>query len=128
MSAFDSTFLHFFASEYNRLVTAAFGAAVLLATTAVYYSLSPEDNKHGFPKLPGIQLFHAWEFFQRRHDFIHSNFIRNPGQSFSFNVLHHKVIALTGEDARRVFYSDPRMNLSEGFKILTGAVRVTLTC
>ena len=126
MSSLDLSILHSLASEYNQLAAAGFGVATLLATTAVYYSLNPKHKEDEFPKLPGIQLYHAWNFFQQRLDFLNSNFKRNSGQCFSFDVLHHKVIALTGEDARRVFYSDPRLDMSEGFKLLSGGVRVNL--
>ena len=124
MSAFNSTILSSVAGEDNRLVAGAVGAAAILATTA-YYTLSSRDEEHDFPKLRGIQLYHAWNFFQRRYDFLHSNFKRNLGKSFSFNVLHHNIVALTGEDARQAFYSHPQLDFTEGYKILMGAVRVS---
>ena len=127
MSGLNSTALHFVSSEDNQLVAATFGVAALFAAAAVYYSLSSKDNEHEFPRLPGIQLYHAWNFFQWRHDFLHSNYQRHPGKGFSFNVLQHKVIALTGEDARRILYSDHRLDFSEGVKILKGMVRDTLS-
>jgi len=118
MSALCSTILN------NELPAGAVGAAVILATTTVYYVLSSNEGEDEFPKLRGVQLYHAWNFFQRRYDFLHSNFERNFGKSFSFNVLHHKIIALIGEDARQAFFSNPHINLNEGYKILVGAVRV----
>jgi len=126
MSALNSTLLNSVAGEDNQLVAGAVGAAAILATTAVYYALNSKDKEHDFPKLRGIQLYHAWNFFQRRYDFLQSNFERNFGKSFSFNVLHHNVIALTGEDARQVFFSNQHLNFDEGYKILMGAVRVSL--
>lgn len=124
MAALNSTILHFVASEDNQLAAAAFGVATLLLATAVYYSFSSKIKEDEFPKLPGLQLYHAWNFFQRRDDFLNSHFRQNAGKSFSFDVSKHKVIAVTGEEARRVLYSDPRMDLSKGFKVLMGAVRV----
>jgi len=123
MSTLDSTIVGPVVVE-DKLVGAV-GAAVILAMAAVYYIPSPKDKGREFPKPRGIQLYHAWNFFQRRHDFLHSNFKQNLGKSFSFNVLHHNVVALTGDDARQVFYSNPHLNFSEGYKILTGAVRVS---
>ena len=125
MYSLNSTTLHFVPSEDNQLVAAAFGVAALLAATVVYYSLGSKDKEDKYPKLPGIQLYHAWSFFRQRHDFLRASFERNSGQSFSFHVAQHKVIALTGEDSRRLFYTDSRMDFSEGIKILMGAVRVT---
>ena len=123
MSVFNSTILSSVAGEDNQLVGAAVGVAAILATAA-YYTLSSRSEKHDFPKLRGIQLYHAWNFFRRRIDFLHSNYKRNSGKSFSFNVLHHKVIALAGEDARRVFFSHQHFSFGEGYKILMGSVRV----
>ena len=118
-----STIPNSIGGEDNRFAAAA-AVAALLATTAVYYAISSKDRENSSHKLQGIQLYHAWNFFQRRHDFLQSNFKRNPGKSFSFNVLHHNIIALTGENARQAFYSNPDLSLDEGYRILKGAVRV----
>lgn len=123
MSALNSTFLNSVTGEDNQLLAGAVGAAAILATSAVYYALSSKDKEHDFPKLRGIQLYHAWNFFRRRYDFLQSNFDRNLGRSFSFNVLHHTVLALSGEDARQAFYATQHLDFSEGYKILMGAVR-----
>jgi sterol 14-demethylase len=125
MFALNSTMLTSVAGEESQFVTGAVGAATILVAVAVYYALSPKDEEHDFPKLRGIQLYHAWNFFQQRYDFLRSNFEKNPGKSFSFNVLHHNVIALTGEDARRGFFSNQHLDFNEGYKILMGAVRVS---
>ena len=121
LSALNSTLLNFTAGEDNQLVASTIGAAAVLAATALYYALSSRDKEHEFPKLPGIQLYHAWNFFQRRHDFLQLSLKRTLGKSFSFNVLHHNVIALAGEDARRVFFSNQHLDFNEGYKILMGA-------
>ena len=127
MSILSSTILNFAPGEENRLAAGAVGAAAILATTAVYYALGPKDKEHEFPKLRGIQIYHAWNFFQRRFDFVHSNFKRNPGNGFSFNVLHHHIVVLTGEDGRRAFYSNQHLDFEGGYKILQGSVRVSVT-
>jgi hypothetical protein len=124
MSALNSTILYSIAGEENQLVASVVCGAAIVAAVAVYYALSPSNVEHEFPKLRGIQLYHAWKFFGRRYDFLRSNFERNPGKSFSFNVLHHKVIALAGEDARHAFFSDSHLDFSEGYAILMGAVRI----
>ena len=126
MSALNSTTLNSVAGEDNQFVAGAVGAAAVLVTAVLYYALSPRDKEHNFSKLRGIQLYHAWNFFQRRHDFLQLNFKRNLGRSFSFNVLHHKIVALTGEDARRAFYSNQHFDLVEGYKVLMGGVRDSL--
>ena len=126
MSALDSAIFHFVAED-NKLIAAAFGASALLAATAVYYSTGPKDKdkEHDFPKLPGIQFFHAWSFFQRKFDFLHEKFEVTMGKSFSFDVVNYKMIALNGDEASRVFYTNPGFNLSQGFMLMMGAVGVT---
>jgi len=123
MSILDPTTLSSIGIEDNRFVAGAVGVAAVLATTAAYYALSSKDEEHDFPKLRGIQLYHAWNFFQRPHNFLQSNFMRNHRKNFSFNVLHHNIVALTGEDARRVFFSNPDLNVNEGYRVLRGTVQ-----
>jgi len=127
MSNLNYTILSSAAGEGDKLVVGAVGAAAVLVATVVYYALNSKgaDGERDFPKLGGIQLYHAWNFFERRYDFLQSNFKRNLGRSFSFNVLHHTVVALTGEDARQAFYSNSQLHFDEGYKILMGAVRVS---
>ena len=112
--------------EDNRLFHRAAGVTAILATTILYYTLRSRDKEHDFPKLQGVQLYHAWNFFRRRHDFLLSNFRRNLGKSFSFKVFHHNIIVLAGQDARRAFFSNPHLDFVEGYKLLTGAVRVPI--
>lgn len=123
MSILDSAILRAIASKEDKLVAGAVSVVAILATTAIYYFLGSSDNEDEFPKLRGIQLYHAWSFFTRRHDFLFSNFERHMGKGFSFHVLSHKVIALTGNEARHTFFSHPNFDLNEGFKIFKGAVR-----
>ena len=127
MSALNSTILSSVAGEDSRLVASAVCAAAILGTSGAYYALGSKDEEHEFPKLRGIQLYHAWSFFQRRFDFLQSSFERNLGKSFSFDVLHHTVVALAGEDARQVFFSNPHFSFIEGYRILMGSVRVFLS-
>ena len=125
MSTLVPTVLHPFTREDSHLVAGVIGIAAALAATAVYCALGSKDQEGEFPKLPGIQLYHAWNFFRRRYDFIQSNHERNLGKSFSFDVVHHKFIALTGEEARRIFFSDPHLDASQGVKLFMGSVCVS---
>ena len=125
MSVLNSRILTPVVGEDNQLVAGVIGVAAILATTAAYYAFRSEDKEDEFPKLRGIQLYHAWNFFRRRYDFFRSNFERNPGKGFSFNVLHHNIIALTGEDARQAFFSNAHLNPNQGYRILVGTVRVS---
>jgi len=126
MSTLTVAVINSITGEDNRSLAGAVSVVAIVAATAVYRTLSSKDKGHDFPKLPGIQLFHAWSFFQRRFDFLQSNFERNIGRSFSFNVLRHNVVVLTGEDARQAFFSNSHFDFAEGYKVLMGAVRIPL--
>ena len=126
MSAFNSTLLHSVAGEDSQLFASVVGVAAILATTAVLYALSSGKGKENeFPKLGGLQPYHAWNFFQRRYDFLKSGYERSSGKSFYFKILHNKIIALSGEDARQMFFSNSHLSVDEGYKILMGAVRLS---
>lgn len=124
MSAFNSTLLHSVVSEDNQLYASVAGVATVLATTAVIYAFGSKGKEGEFPRLSGLQPYHAWNFFQRRYDFLMTGYRKNAGQSFYFKVLSNKIIALSGEDARQIFFSNPHLSVDEGYKILMGAVRV----
>lgn len=126
MAAFNSTIFHSVPGEGNQFLAGAFGIAAILATTAVYYAFGSRGKEHEFPRLSGIQPYHAWNFFKCRYDFLKSSYERNSGKGFYFNILQHKIIALTGEDARQVFFGSPHLNVDEGYKILMGAVSISL--
>lgn len=125
MSALNSSTLHFVSGEDNQLVVGAVGVATILAAVVVYFNFSFKGKEHEFPKLPGVQLYHAWESFQQRYDFLQLN-LKRYLEDFSFNVLNRNVIALTGADARQTFFSNPHFNIEEGYRILVGVVCISL--
>ena len=122
MSTLNSIILRLVSGEDSQLMAVAIGLAAILTTATFYHAF--KDKGHEFPRLPGIQLYHAWMFFQWRYDFLRSNIARNP-EGFSFHVLYYNVIVLAGEDARRAFFSNPSFDFYEGHKIFVGAVRVS---
>lgn len=90
--------------------------------------------------LPYNSLFAVWPFFRRRFDFLNDCF-RITGQPiFQFQLLQvrpnyicanlndshfrsqNTVVVVSGESARQTFFSAPSLDLTEGFKILSGAV------
>ena len=125
MSTLNHTILDSLGNEDNWFVAGAACVAAVLATATAYYILGSKDKGNGSPRLRGIQLYHAWNFFQRRHDFLQSNFKQNYGKNFSFNILHHNIVALVGEDARRILFTHPGFDLDEGYRILKGAVHAS---
>ncbi|KAJ7598870.1 cytochrome P450 [Mycena floridula] len=72
--------------------------------------------------LPGCSLFHIIPFFRRRFDFLLWGF-KATGQSvYQFKLLRNTVIVVSGESARKTFFSAKGLDLTEGFKILSGAI------
>ena len=124
MSALNSTTLDSAAGEDYQLVAGTLGAAAILVITVLYYTFNSKSAEDEFPKLRGVQLYHAWNFLQRRFDFVQSSFRQNQGKSFFFNVLHHRVVTLAGENSRRAFFTNRSLNLGEGYKLFLGGVRV----
>ncbi|KAJ7461879.1 cytochrome P450 [Mycena galericulata] len=71
----------------------------------------------GVPKsLPGLQLLSIIPFFRQRPRFS------QLGSIFQFQLLGNTVIVLSGASARRAFFYAKGFDLTEGFKILSGAI------
>jgi sterol 14-demethylase len=92
----------------------------LVATWFLYRYLTLRIENDGIRKLGGFPIFTAWSFFSKRYDFIRANFERDPSPHFKFNVLHHTVIALRGEESRKAYYDNKGLSISEGFKVFRG--------
>ncbi|PPR06515.1 hypothetical protein CVT24_002629 [Panaeolus cyanescens] len=95
------------------------GIALLVGALA-YRALSSKD-KSNVRQLGGIPVFTAWTFFTKRYDFLWKNFRSIPDPIFKFKVLQHNVVAVRGEEARKVFFDAKGLNFNEGYKILMGA-------
>ncbi|KAF9530198.1 cytochrome P450 [Crepidotus variabilis] len=70
--------------------------------------------------LGGLPIRIAWTFFSRRFDFMAMNFKKTGGLPFKFRVLQHRVVAVGGPEARKVFFNDPSLGFAEGYEILMG--------
>ncbi|KAG6918625.1 hypothetical protein DXG01_013036 [Tephrocybe rancida] len=86
----------------------------------VAWKFTPGTIRKANLDLHGPPIYHTWLFFKKRYDFIWGNFRRNGRKMFRFRVLHHSVVALTGEEARKIFFSDQSMRLGEGYRLLVG--------
>lgn len=96
--------------------------------------------------LPGSHLLAITPFFRRRFEFLNDGF-RKTGQTlFQFNMLRvsvivahllqrplitmilmqETVIVVSGESARKSFFANKHFDLTEGFKMLSGAVSIFL--
>ncbi|PPQ75591.1 hypothetical protein CVT24_010897 [Panaeolus cyanescens] len=72
--------------------------------------------------LPGHSLFHITPFFRRRYDFLNWGFQATAQNVFQFNLLRNTVVVVSGESARQTFFTAKGLDLTEGFKILSGAI------
>ncbi|KAJ7461023.1 cytochrome P450 [Mycena galericulata] len=95
------------------------GFVLILGILSVRASHKHIDNSKVYD-LGGYPLLSAWLFFAKRYDFMCGTFKRTGQNMFRFRVLQHHVVALSGEEGRRVFFSEKNFNMEEGYKILGG--------
>ncbi|KAF9557039.1 cytochrome P450 [Agrocybe pediades] len=93
-------------------------ATLLVAISSFLMLRSTSDGK--VYDLGGLPVLSAWTFFTRRYDFIREKFRESGGKAFRFRVLQHRVVSLRGEQARKFFFSQPGLNMTEGYRILMG--------
>ncbi|KAF9530197.1 cytochrome P450 [Crepidotus variabilis] len=98
------------------LVTLA--AGVLLLATSSFLVRSSSDGR--IVDLGGLPVTTAWKFFSKRHEFMMSNLKKAGGLPFRFRVLQHRVVAVVGHEARKVFFNEPSLHFTEGYEILMG--------
>ncbi|EGN92897.1 hypothetical protein SERLA73DRAFT_172564 [Serpula lacrymans var. lacrymans S7.3] len=100
-------------------------ALVLLFIIIVFGIGAHKDDGHDENSpvfLPGHPLLSIVPFFRKRFDFLNSGF-RITGQSlFQFNLLRDTVVVVSGESARKAFFANKGFDLTEGFKVLSGAI------
>ncbi|KAJ6503905.1 cytochrome P450 [Mycena sanguinolenta] len=60
----------------------------------------------------------AWLFFTKRYDFISDTFKKTGRKIFRFRVLQHHVVALSGEEGRKVFFGEKTFDFRQGYRIL----------
>ncbi|KEP51010.1 cytochrome P450 family 6 protein, partial [Rhizoctonia solani 123E] len=94
---------------------------VAVATAGLLWYLLKPDSK-GIKQIAGWPLIGQWAFFTKRHDFLKEGFESLPNESaFGFNILKHQVVALRGEEARKVFFDRKDLSFTEGYNLLFGA-------
>ncbi|KAJ7197142.1 cytochrome P450 [Mycena pura] len=97
----------------------------LLSVLAVIGLLSARSKRTDSSKiydLGGFPMLSAWFFFSQRYDFMCSTFKRTGQKMFRFRVLQHHVVALSGDEGRKVFFTEKNFNMAEGYRILGGPV------
>ncbi|KDR74057.1 hypothetical protein GALMADRAFT_141795 [Galerina marginata CBS 339.88] len=95
--------------------------AFAILALVVYRSLSTTSKRSTVRQIGGLQIFNAWTFFSKRYDFLWSNFRASSDPHFKFQVLQHQIVALRGEEARKVFFDTKNLDFLEGYKLFMGA-------
>jgi hypothetical protein len=124
-------------TDTRAMLVGAVVATLCFAPIFTYFTKARKDANTNITQLGGSSLLAAWPFFDKRSDFLWSNF-RTTGQNiFRFRVLQasciclaeasqtnvnrkHHVVAMHGEEARKVFFGDKGLDMGEGYRLLMG--------
>ncbi|KAG6820270.1 hypothetical protein H0H93_003100 [Arthromyces matolae] len=98
-----------------------FGVVIFLLIVITTSSLQAEEADAP-PSLPCFSIFTIIPFFRSRYDFLNWGFHATNSSAFQFNLLRNTVVVVSGESARQAFFTAKGLDLTEGFKILSGAI------
>ncbi|KAM6503649.1 Cytochrome P450 [Amanita muscaria] len=100
-----------------------FAVAVLVLLAIIILAFAPEKSEPDEPaRLPCLSIFTIFPFFRRRFDFLNWGFAATGQNIFQFQLLNNTVIVVSGEESRKAFFTAKGLDLTEGFKILSGAI------
>lgn len=107
--------------ERNISVQYAYTIAVAVGVVSLskLYSSVVSSSDQGIPHKAGYPIVGSWAFFTQRHNFVDEG-IKKFGNIFSFKILNHEVLAVHGEDARKVFFGTKNLGFQEGYDVLFG--------
>ncbi|KAG9313414.1 cytochrome P450 [Chiua virens] len=116
-------------SAADAFIMSSFKVQVILALLILFVLLvfghgsSKDDLSAQTPVyLPGSHLLAIAPFFRRRFDFLNDGFRKTGEKLFQFHMLRETVIVVSGESARKAFFANRAFDLTEGFKVLSGAI------
>lgn len=114
-------------SAANAFLSASFATQFTMAIAIFVLILVFTSNLHkdapDIPtRLPCYSIFAIIPFFRKRYDFLNWGFHATGQSVFQFQLLRNTVVVVSGESARRTFFSAKGLDLTEGFKILSGAI------
>ncbi|KAK7470047.1 hypothetical protein VKT23_001484 [Stygiomarasmius scandens] len=110
-----------------------FTVALIFSTIILAYIWTSSKNKlnsdsdkrvESPARVPNNSLFTITPFFHQRFNFLNWGFKKTGEPIFQFSLLQNQVIVLSGETAREAFFSTKGLDLTEGFKLLSGAIPV----
>lgn len=101
--------------------TLALAFLLLLATSLVYLFRKPALPPNAPPLVPDAwPLLGSLQFFTERWDYFRRSTQRSRTGNFSFYAGQWPVVALSGDQGRRVFFEEKRLGFSEGYAALLG--------
>lgn len=109
------------ASNATFLLAVLFGVLAVLTTLIAYLFHKPPFPKNApqyyHEKWP---LLGAMQFFTQRWDFYRRGVASSKTGNFSFHVGPYSVVALSGEEPRKVFFEHKNLGFGEGYGALLG--------
>ncbi|KAK7044593.1 cytochrome P450 [Favolaschia claudopus] len=104
-------------------LTTQISVAIVICLVIVLITASlPSEWDEAPRSLPGPSFLSIVPFFRQRHDFLNWGFHITGQSTFQFQLMNNTVIVLSGASARRAFFNAKGFDLTEGFKILSGAI------
>jgi hypothetical protein len=80
-----------------------------LSSRASFPIKAPKLVSHNYPIIGALGFFtERWTFCKRASE-------QSPTGNFSFHLGKHRIIGLSGEEARRVFFENKQLGLAEGY-------------
>ncbi|KIM74625.1 hypothetical protein PILCRDRAFT_828049 [Piloderma croceum F 1598] len=99
-------------------------SSLLLCLGISYVYLFPGIDAAEIHTLRGFSIVNAWTFLNKRYDFLRSNFEKTGHNLFAFKIMQHKVIAISGDEARKIFFNNSGLNSTDGAMLLRGGIPV----
>ncbi|KAJ6495285.1 cytochrome P450 [Mycena sanguinolenta] len=97
-------------------------AVVICLVIVLVTAYHVEDGDEAPQSLPGPPFLSIVPFFRQRYDFLNWGFHVTGQSTWQFQLMNNTVIVLSGASARRAFFNAKGFDLTEGFKILSGAI------
>ena len=107
--------------ENTFLASVAVGSLLVLSSIFAYLfhkppfpKNAPRLTKEAWPVLGSLQFFtERWDFYQRA-------MAQSPTRNFSFYAGQWPVVALSGDEGRKVFFESKGLGFGEGYGALLG--------
>ncbi|KAG5651880.1 hypothetical protein H0H81_007074 [Sphagnurus paluster] len=104
----------------SGVITLLAVSSVVVISVVAFKNLVLVASEDGVYDLKGLPFVSIWPFFTKRYDFMMSNFKKTGKKIFRFRLMQHRIVAVAGESARKVFFNEKGLDLEEGYGVLMG--------